>query len=65
MPGSLLEILLNPQKTGGLKTMLALRTALEARGCENCLYAWQFIRDIAQPAEDRGTKNNASLADGA
>jgi NAD+ kinase len=29
-------ILLNPQKAGGLKTMLALRAALEKRGCE-CL----------------------------
>jgi NAD+ kinase len=27
-------ILLNPQKAGGLKTMLALRVALEKRGCE-------------------------------
>ena len=42
-------ILLNPQKTGGLKTMLALRTALEARGCECVLE-----RDTATMAGESG-----------
>lgn len=42
-------ILLNPQKAGGLKTMLALRAALESRGCE-CV----IERDTAVMAGEQG-----------
>ena len=42
-------ILLNPQKAGGLKTMLALRAALEERGCE-CV----IERDTAAMAGEQG-----------
>lgn len=42
-------ILLNPQKPGGLKTMLALREALESRGCECVL-----DRKTAEMAGEQG-----------
>lgn len=41
--------MLNPQKPGGLKTMLALRTALEERGCE-CI----LDRNTAEMAGEGG-----------
>jgi NAD+ kinase len=51
-------ILLNPQKAGGLKTMLALRAALEARGCE-CV----MERDTATMAGESGGIPASGFAD--
>lgn len=51
-------LLLNPRKAGGLKTLLALRAALEERGCECVLE-----RETAQLAGEVSDVDTSSFAD--